>query len=580
MESNLTLIYLLVGGLVGISTFAFTNAFTVWANRNSASPLDKGGKSISLVLARFFLVTILLISLFFMFRAWLPYTKAEHVGLLQGEDLFSVRAVKGFAAEFPTTNKNIVKDDILVSFHRKPDPKERADAMLQRDILLEKISFEELKTPIIDAPTIALLQSLQRRMNELNEKERQLMQQQEMSKRSGERYENDNATAEQRIRRDLESLSHRINQQNAAVNLTQQELDFAERIASEGLVSKLELSRKREANRVAISKLEELKSQQRFLESSASKFESSGSTEEKEENSYSKITDGWLQDIQRERATILEQLAPVEKAVAGEEVAAAKRLDSQVNQLKVELQEVERTIAGYEDQPSIEVRAPWDGIVGYRDTSPNNIKRAGTPLAVIYRPDSVYVSVQVTTNELNQLESTENIFVTNSMLEKRDIEVRGRISSVKALSNDLHEVAITIEPPGYILKDLVDNGAIDMRARFVNRPLDFSGLISAFSFSDGGSTGQSPAVIASIYLFLGMLILFGIQKLSAVINRPPAPDDNTPNEYNNSNDEIYYEGFGADDITSNNIASNASDNDSNYGGDDTLPRRVAKRKHP
>ena len=509
-----------------------------------------------------------------MFRAWLPYTKAEHVGLLQGEDLFSVRAVKGFAAQFPSSSKDIVKDDILVSFHRKPDPKERADAMLKRDLLREKISFEELKSPIIDAPTIALLQSLQRRMNELNEKERQLMQQQEISKRSGERYETDNASAEQRVLRDLDALSHRMNQQNAAVNLTQQELEFAERIAVEGLVSKLELSRKREANRVAISKLEELKSQQRFLESSASQFDDESASEQPGDSSYSKITDGWLQDIERERATIIDQLAPVEKAVAGEEVAAAKRLNSQVNQLKVELQEVERTIAGYEDQPSIEVRAPWDGIVGYRDTSPNNIKREGTPLAVIYRPDTVYVSVQVTTNELNQLESTENVFVTNNMLEKRDIEVRGRISSVKPLSNQLHEVAITIEPPGYILKDLVDNGAIDMRARFVNRPLDFSGLISAFSFSDGGATGQSPGVIASIYLFLGMLMLFGIQRLSKAINRTPAPDDNTPNEYNNANDEIYYEGFDSDDISNSNIRSNET------SLDDTLPRRVAKRKQP
>ena len=576
MESNLTVIYLLVAGLVGISAFAFTNAFTVWVSRNSSSPADKGGKPISLVLARFFLMTVLFISLFFMFRAWLPYTKAEHVGLLQGEDLFSVRAVKGFAAQFPSSSKDIVKDDILVSFHRKPDPKERADAMLKRDLLREKISFEELKSPIIDAPTIALLQSLQRRMNELNEKERQLMQQQEISKRSGERYETDNASAEQRVLRDLDALSHRMNQQNAAVNLTQQELEFAERIAVEGLVSKLELSRKREANRVAISKLEELKSQQRFLESSASQFDDESASEQPGDSSYSKITDGWLQDIERERATIIDQLAPVEKAVAGEEVAAAKRLNSQVNQLKVELQEVERTIAGYEDQPSIEVRAPWDGIVGYRDTSPNNIKREGTPLAVIYRPDTVYVSVQVTTNELNQLESTEDVFVTNNMLEKRDIEVRGRISSVKPLSNQLHEVAITIEPPGYILKDLVDNGAIDMRARFVNRPLDFSGLISAFSFSDGGATGQSPGVIASIYLFLGMLMLFGIQRLSKAINRTPSPDDNTPNEYNNANDEIYYEGFGPDDVSNSSV----SNSERSYDGDDTLPRRVAKRKQP
>ena len=137
-------------------------------------------------------------------------------------------------------------------------------------------------------------------------------------------------------------------------------------------------------------------------------------------------------------------------------------------------------------------------------------------------------------------------------------------------------MAITIEPPGYILKDLVDNGAIDMRARFVNRPLDFSGLMNAFSFSDGGATGQSPGVIASIYLFLGMLILFGIQKLSKAINRTPAPDDNTPNEYNNANDEIYYEGFGPDDISNSSVRSN----ETNYDSDDTLPRRVAKRKQP
>ena len=100
-------------------------------------------------------------------------------------------------------------------------------------------------------------------------------------------------------------------------------------------------------------------------------------------------------------------------------------------------------------------------------------------------------------------------------------------------------------------------------------------FLNAFSFSDGG-TGQSPGVIASIYLFLGMLMLFGIQKLSTAINRKPSPDDNTPNEYNNTNDEIYYEGFGPDDIAKG----SASNSEANYNSGDALPRRVAKRRQP
>jgi hypothetical protein len=71
-------------------------------------------------------------------------------------------------------------------------------------------------------------------------------------------------------------------------------------------------------------------------------------------------------------------------------------------------------------------------------------------------------------------------------------------------------------------------------------------------------------------------MLFGIQKLSTAINRTPSPDDNTPNEYNNANDEIYYEGFGPDDISSSSV----SNRETSYDDDDTLPRRVAKRKQP
>ena len=506
MENNLTLIYLIVGGLVGVTAFAFSNALSVWMERNSVASDARESKPIPLVLARFALIAVLLISLFFMIRAWLPYVKSEHVGLLQGEGLYSVRTVNGFTAEFPNANKEIVEGDLLVSFGRKPNPKERADAMLKRDLLREKISFEELKAPIIDAPTMSLMQSLTRRQNELNARERQLLQQKQMYDRSGKRDESITAGATKRLERDLESLNHRINQQEAATNLTQQELDFAERIASDGLVSKLELSRKREAHRVQTSKLEDLRSQQVFLEESLV-VDQTIVEEVSESETYSKITDGWLADIQRERATILEQLDPVEKALAGEEIAANKRLDSSINQLKVELDEVEKTIAGYEDQPSIEVRAPWDGIVGYRDTSPNNIKLAGVPLVVVHKPNSVYVSMRLTSRELDRISGIEDVIVSNKTLEARDLTIKGSILSVEPTTNGMHEVLVTVQPPGYMLADLVDNGTVNMTAKFVNKPVSLAGLINSFTFQDEANSGQSPAIVASIYLFIGMMIL-------------------------------------------------------------------------
>lgn len=515
MEWNLTASYALLSGLIGFGAFAFGNAFSTWFNRNKNTAGLKNPLSVWFVFGRLLVSILLVISMFFGIRSVLPYQVAEHNGVVRADNLFAVRSVKGFATEFPSEASALAKGDVLMAFRRSPDPGELAQAKLQRNLLKEQLRYEQLKAPSIDSGALTLLQNLQSRLNELNERERYVLQQQDARTREGMAFEQSSVSAEQRLIRETESIGFQILQQEAAVSLARQELESAEVIAGQGLVSRLEMSRKREALRIAESKLGEFNAQETFLRNSLKNFQNQDSKEGSSRLSYTKSMDEWLADINKERQTIEERLKPVEAALRGEEVAAGERQNAQINQIKMELQEVERVLAEFDAQPTIAVAAPWSGLVGYRDPSPSTINREGTPVAVMYEPESVYIALQLSTQAVDRIEaniaasadSTSHIEITNRSLAYRGVILEGRVISVKPLTNDDYSVHVSIDLPGDLLVKLADQQEIEMTVRFFNPVASIFGLSAErklFGFSE-------PVAALALLILLATLLTIALR---------------------------------------------------------------------
>lgn len=515
MEWNLTASYALLSGLFGFGAYAFSNAFSTWFNRNKDSSDLKHPLSVWFVFGRLLTSILLIICLFFGVRSVLPYQVAEHNGVVRADNLFAVRSVKGFATEFPSEASALAKGEVLMAFRRSPDPGEVAQAKLQRNLLKEQLRYEQLKAPSVDSAALTLLQNLQSRLNELNERERYVLQQQEARTREGMAFEQSSVSAEQRLIRETESIGFQILQQEAAVSLARQELESAEVIAGQGLVSRLEMSRKREALRIAESKLGELNAQEAFLKNSLQNFQNQDSREGSSRLSYTKSMEEWLADINKERQTIEERMKPVEAALRGEEVAAGERQNAQINQIKMELQEVERVLAEFDAQPTIEVAAPWSGLVGYRDPSPSTINREGTPVAVMYEPDSIYIALQLSAQALDRIgpnieaseDSTSHIEITNRSLAYRGVILDGKVSSVTPLSNDNYSVHVSIDLPGDLLVKLADQQEIEMTVRFYNPVASIFGLSSERKI-----LGLSEPVAAlALLIFMATLLTMGVR---------------------------------------------------------------------
>ena len=179
---------LIVGGIV---VFAVSSAFAVWFQRNqSASELQ--GKTASLSASLFKLAISVggVVLTVFCVNATQPHTILDQEGLLVGKDLLTVRSRAGFIAAYPLPNpdniaatESIEQRQALVIFRRSPDPRELAAASRQRDSLQEQLNFERTRRPLIDPTLQNQLNALERRLDILNQRQKELINQQESSLR-------------------------------------------------------------------------------------------------------------------------------------------------------------------------------------------------------------------------------------------------------------------------------------------------------------------------------------------------------------------------------------------------------------
>jgi hypothetical protein len=187
MALHIPLSVLIIGGLVGILVFAVSSAFTVWFQRNqSASELQGQPSSLSASLLKLAISVGSVVAIVFCLNAIQPHTLLDQEGLLVGKDLLTVRSRAGFIAEYPlrdpdntATTEYIEQGQALVIFRRSPDPKELAAAFQQRDSLQEQLNLERTRRPPIDPTLQNQLNALERRLDILTQRQKELSNQQE-----------------------------------------------------------------------------------------------------------------------------------------------------------------------------------------------------------------------------------------------------------------------------------------------------------------------------------------------------------------------------------------------------------------
>jgi hypothetical protein len=411
MALHIPLSVLIIGGLVGILVFAVSSAFTVWFQRNqSASELQGQPSSLSASLLKLAISVGSVVAIVFCLNAIQPHTLLDQEGLLVGKDLLTVRSRAGFIAEYPlrdpdntATTEYIEQGQALVIFRRSPDPKELAAAFQQRDSLQEQLNLERTRRPPIDPTLQNQLNALERRLDILTQRQKELSNQQENALRE-EAKNNPAGNSEYRqleqqvIMIDSEQKQTARNLQHAFNELRSADIEMGMQSASEmrarGLSSQREKNNRLVAYDVLQSKLHGLRERARLLEQEKAAMRTGFSEVQRRiREQLANITKELLEVKAAKQQTTAEH-EDVSKRLRAASAHEDARLSSRSRQLELQLAEVEAFIASPESPASLTVTAPWPGYVGYRDLSPASLRPDTGPLAVMYKPGHIWVELQ------------------------------------------------------------------------------------------------------------------------------------------------------------------------------------------
>jgi hypothetical protein len=411
MALHIPLSVLIIGGLVGILVFAVSSAFTVWFQRNqSASELQGQPSSLSASLLKLAISVGSVVAIVFCLNAIQPHTLLDQEGLLVGKDLLTVRSRAGFIAEYPlrdpdntATTEYIEQGQALVIFRRSPDPKELAAASQQRDSLQEQLNLERTRRPPIDPTLQNQLNALERRLDILTQRQKELSNQQENALRE-EAKNNPAGNSEYRqleqqvIMIDSEQKQTARNLQHAFNELRSADIEMGMQSASEmrarGLSSQREKNNRIVAYDVLQSKLHGLKERARLLEQEKAAMRTGFSEVQRRIREQLANIKKELLEVKAAKQQTTAEHEDVSKRLRAASAHEDARLSSRSRQLELQLAEVEAFIASPESPASLTVTAPWPGYVGYRDLSPASLRPDTGPLAVMYKPGHIWVELQ------------------------------------------------------------------------------------------------------------------------------------------------------------------------------------------
>jgi hypothetical protein len=411
MALHIPLSVLIIGGLVGILVFAVSSAFTVWFQRNqSASELQGQPSSLSASLLKLAISVGSVVAIVFCLNAIQPHTLLDQEGLLVGKDLLTVRSRAGFIAEYPlrdpdntATTEYIEQGQALVIFRRSPDPKELAAAFQQRDSLQEQLNLERTRRPPIDPTLQNQLNALERRLDILTQRQKELSNQQENALRE-EAKNNPAGNSEYRqleqqvIMIDSEQKQTARNLQHAFNELRSADIEMGIQSASEmrarGLSSQREKNNRIVAYDDLQSKLHGLKERARLLEQEKAAMRTGFSEVQRRIREQLANIKKELLEVKAAKQQTTAEHEDVSKRLRAASAHEDARLSSRSRQLELQLAEIEAFIASPESPASLTVTAPWPGYVGYRDLSPASLRPDTGPLAVMYKPGHIWVELQ------------------------------------------------------------------------------------------------------------------------------------------------------------------------------------------
>lgn len=395
-------VVVLLGSIAGLFTFAVSSAMHVRHSRNRPSSTAAALGKFALV-RRIVVVSTLLFGAFMLARAVPGPTLVDARGWLSGEDLFTVSARPGFIATYPSRTQMVEQGEVILHLVRDAGPEEIAAGIARRDLLLQDLEFARLEPLRIDP---LLLRE----------------------------YED---AAEQM--KALQSARHELQQVASSLKAAVARLEVTQRPDAKGAFSADEVSKRIEQVEVLRSRQAELRERIALL-----------SGEEPSQVNQFSLTSSRQQDVLLKAQARLDR---VTQAIEQDKQRAERQRQHRIQQIELQIKEIDELLNP--QVGALEVRAPWNGIVGFREPSPASVRGANSPILVLYRPGTVAARVRVPPEQAAPAVGDAVDITMHALVAGADGAFKGTITQSQRYPDGSTELLIAGDPPELAIRALV-----------------------------------------------------------------------------------------------------------------------------
>ncbi len=387
-------------------------------------------------------------------------TLVDGRGWLSGNDLFVITSRAGFTATYPNADHEVRKGDPVLELVRDAAPEEVAAASNRRAQLAQDLQFAQLEVLRVDPLLLAAQVSEKGRLDELLERRRTLLDNQHSQLRGAQQDKVGEQTKLDEVERDLQGARHELDQTEASFKAATASVEMVHRPDMTGVLSKEDVIKREERAAVLRSRRDELRERVALLYGQQKRLRALTSASDETQAKHMTLRDAELEEVDREIALARERVQAAWKAIEEDKVRAERQREYRVRQIQLQIAEYDQLL--HARQGTLDVRSPWDGLVGFREPSPASARLSNRPLLVLYKPAGIYVRIHVPADETWLANARRGLGINMEALipEAVGSPFAGKITGLDRRADGSGELQIAADPPEPAIRELATGSSV------------------------------------------------------------------------------------------------------------------------
>jgi hypothetical protein len=449
----------LLSSIAGLLAFAVSNALYVLHMRHGRVAAKLTGRSATRI-RNTIKAALIAMSVVALCLAIPGPTLVDGRGWLSGDNLFVVTSRAGFTANYPNADHEVKQGDPVLQLVRDAAPEEVAAATNRRAQLAQDLQFAQLEVLRIDPLLLASQDSAKGRLNELLERRRTLIENQHSQLRGAQQDKVGEQTKLDEVERDLQAARHELNQTEASFKAASASLEMVHRPDLMGALSKEDVIKREERAAVLHSRRDELRERVSLLANQQKRLRALTSTSDDTQVKHMTMRGTELEELDRDITLAREQVQAAWKAIDEDKVRAVRQREYRVRQIQLEIAEYDQLLHARES--ALDVRAPWSGLVGFREPSPASARLSNRPLLVLYKPESISVRIHVSADEAWLAGGRHAVGINMEALipEAAGALFAGKITGGARRPDGSGELQIAADPPETAIRELATGSSV------------------------------------------------------------------------------------------------------------------------